>query len=65
VPGQVEDLFLFVNWKKPILKSSCISQYLTYWDKVLNREVDKSIASWQEDSFFIEDLEYCVEDEVP
>jgi hypothetical protein len=64
VPGQVEDLLLFVNKRKPIINSSCVTQYLIYWDKVLYGGLDKSVDSWEEESFFIEDLEGCVEYEV-
>jgi hypothetical protein len=61
VSGQVEDLILFVNLKKPTLKSSCITQYLIYWDKVLNGGVDINIDSGEKDPFYIENLEDCVE----
>ena len=71
VPGQVEDLSLkpgsnniTVNWKKPILNSYCVMQYVIYWVKVVNGSNDSSIVSREENSFVIADLEACAEYEV-
>jgi hypothetical protein len=66
VPGQVEGLSLnpcsdniIVNWKKPILNSYCVMNYIIEWGKNLsasegNHEVPSDVFSYT-----IEDLEAC------
>jgi len=64
VPGQVQGLSLkpgshniSVNWKKPIINSYCVTQYVIYWVHTLNGSNNSSIASSAENSFVIEDLD--------
>jgi len=46
-----------VNWKKPIINSYCVTQYVIYWVHTLNGSNNSSIASSAENSFVIEDLD--------
>ena len=64
VPGQVQGSSLkpgshniSVNWKKPIINSYCVTQYVIYWVHTLNGSNNSSIASSAENSFVIEDLD--------
>jgi len=71
VPRQFQDLSfkpgshnITVNWKKPILDSYCVMQYIIYWVHPLSGSKNNSIVSSEEDSFVIEHLDACVEYEV-
>jgi len=53
-----------VKWKKPILNSYCVMQYVIYWVHALNGSSNSSIVLSEENSFVVENLDACVEYEV-
>jgi hypothetical protein len=71
VPGKVEELILkpgskniSVTWKKPIVNSYCVSNYIIYWVNFLHGSVDSSIVSKDRNSFLIEELDACLDYEI-
>jgi hypothetical protein len=65
VPGEIEDLFLYANLKKSTIKPECITKYLNYKNEIQNGRFDSGILTKEKDSFLVEDLEVCLENEVP
>jgi hypothetical protein len=71
VPAEVEELSLkpdlhsiSLTWRKPILNSYCVTQYVINWGKVGNERKKQNIVSGEINSFVLEDLEAHVEYEV-
>jgi len=52
---------IIVYWKKPILNSYCVTQYVIYWKHALSESSNSSIVSNEEDSYVIEDVDACVD----
>jgi hypothetical protein len=68
VPGEVEDLSLYVGshniiliWKKPSSNSDCVTNYMIEWVNTVSGIKDSGTVTSEEDIFIIEDLDACVE----
>jgi hypothetical protein len=67
-PGRVEDLSLrvssitiFVNWKKPSSNSDSVTNYIIEWVNTVSGIKETGTVTSEEDFFFIENLDACVE----